>query len=149
MRPSREDWTELRERLRYYVGRRADPPHAGQVGYAEKLEYLALMWGLVIMAVTGLALWFEGFVLRFLPKSFTDVATVIHFYEAVLATLAILVWHFYFVIFDPVVYPMDPAWLTGRSAPGRAAERTPAVRAPAVRRTEEPPADPPASRAAP
>jgi hypothetical protein len=48
---------------------------------------------------------------------------VIHFYEAVLATLAILVWHFYAVFFDPVVYPMDPAWLSGRSAPGRALER--------------------------
>jgi hypothetical protein len=53
----------------------------------------------------------------------TDVATVIHFYEGVLASLAILVWHFYFVIFDPLVYPMDTAWWTGRSVPGRAQER--------------------------
>jgi hypothetical protein len=52
-----------------------------------------------------------------------DVATVVHFYEAVLATLAIVVWHFYFVIFDPLVYPMDTAWLTGREAPGRTLER--------------------------
>ena len=37
----------------------------------------------------------------------------IHFYEAMLASLAILVWHFYMVIFDPVVYPMDLSWLTG------------------------------------
>ncbi len=53
---------------------------------------------------------------------------MIHFYEAVLATLAIVVWHFYFVLFDPVVYPMDTAWLTGREAPGRAAEREPAAK---------------------
>jgi Ni/Fe-hydrogenase subunit HybB-like protein len=45
----------------------------------------------------------------------------------VLATLAILVWHFYFVIFDPLVYPMDTAWLTGREVPGRTLERSEAA----------------------
>jgi hypothetical protein len=40
----------------------------------------------------------------------------VHFYEAILATLSILVWHFYMVIFDPEVYPMDLAWLTGRAS---------------------------------
>ncbi len=75
------------------------------------------------MSITGFLLWFDDLVLRWFPKWVTDVATVIHFYEAVLASLAILVWHFYFVIFDPVVYPMDTAWLTGRECPGRAAER--------------------------
>jgi hypothetical protein len=44
-----------------------------------------------------------------------DFAVTVHFYEAVLATLAILVWHLYTVIFDPDVYPMDTAWLTGFS----------------------------------
>jgi hypothetical protein len=44
-----------------------------------------------------------------------DVAGALHFYEALLATLAIVVWHFYSVIFDPEVYPLDPAWLTGYS----------------------------------
>ena len=42
-----------------------------------------------------------------------DVATTFHYYEAILACLAIVVWHFYFVIFDPDIYPMNPAWLTG------------------------------------
>jgi hypothetical protein len=35
------------------------------------------------------------------------------FYEACLATLAIVVWHFYFIIFSPSAYPMNTAWLTG------------------------------------
>ena len=123
MRPTREDWREFRERLAWYVGRRAEPPRAAWVGYPEKMEYLALMWGIAIMMITGFLLWFENLTLRWLPTSVVNVATVIHFYEAVLATLAILVWHFYFVIFDPVVYPMDRAWLSGRSPAGRAQER--------------------------
>ena len=43
-----------------------------------------------------------------------DVATTIHFYEAILACLAILVWHFYHVIFDPNIYPLNWACWNGK-----------------------------------
>ena len=122
-RPRLADLHEFRERLAFFLGRRPRPPKAPWVGYPEKMEYLAVVWGTAVMAVTGFMLWFENVTLAWLPKVAIDVATVIHLYEAALATLAIVVWHFYLVIFDPVVYPMDPAWLTGRSAPGRSAER--------------------------
>jgi len=49
-----------------------------------------------------------------LPRWWLDVATAIHFYEAVLATLAIVVWHFYQVFLDPDVYPMNWAWYDGK-----------------------------------
>ena len=53
--------------------------------------------------------------MRFLPKAWLDVATSVHFYEALLATLAIVVWHFYSIIFDPDIYPLNTAFLTGYS----------------------------------
>ncbi len=72
-------------------------------------------------------LWANNLVMRLLPKLWLDVATSIHFYEAVLATLAIVVWHFYSVIFDPDVYPLNTAFLTGYSVkkdePARASAR--------------------------
>jgi cytochrome b subunit of formate dehydrogenase len=123
MRPGRRDWRELRERMAWALGRRREPPRSAWVSYPEKLEYLALLWGIAVMAVTGFALWANDWALRWLPKWVMDLATTIHFYEAVLASLAIVVWHLYFVIFDPVVYPMDKAWITGRSHPGREEER--------------------------
>ena len=49
-----------------------------------------------------------------LARWWVDVATAIHFYEAILATLAILVWHFYQVFFDPDVYPMNWARWDGK-----------------------------------
>lgn len=127
MRPTRDDARELRERLRWYLGLRADMPRSPALGYAEKIEYLALAWGTVVMAVTGFILWFSTWSLTYLPAWVRDLATVVHFYEAVLATLAIVVWHFYFVIFDPLVYPMDTTWITGREAPGRTLERSESV----------------------
>jgi hypothetical protein len=48
------------------------------------------------------------------PKWVSDAATAVHWYEALLATFSILIWHFYLVIFDPMVYPMDTAWLDGK-----------------------------------
>ena len=123
MRPEREDFIELKERVLYFMGRRKTPPEAPWLGYGEKAEYLAVIWGTVLMGVTGVMLWVEDLVLRWLPSWTLDVATAVHFYEAILASLAILVWHFYAVIFDPAVYPMDPAWLSGRSAPARERER--------------------------
>jgi len=119
-------WADLRHFLRmiaYYLGLRGERPGSGKFSYIEKAEYWAFLWGSVLMAVTGLPLWFENATLRYFPKWLTDVATTIHFYEAVLATLAILVWHLYWVIFDPDVYPMDRSWWTGHAPPAREAER--------------------------
>ena len=49
-----------------------------------------------------------------LPRWWLDIATAIHFYEAILASLAMVVWHFYQVFLDPDVYPMNWAWWDGK-----------------------------------
>lgn len=123
MRPGLEDFRELKHRLLYYFGVVKEPPAGVKLGYIEKSEYLAFLWGMAIMGVTGLLLWFESVSLRWLPTWALDASTAVHFYEAVLATLAILVWHLYWVIFDPAVYPMDWSWLTGHEPPARTLER--------------------------
>ncbi len=90
-------------------------PHHPQrfFNFAEKAEYWALIWGSFVMVITGIMLIFSTAVLHFLPKVWLDLAQVIHLYEAILATLAIVVWHFYWVIFDPHEYPMNTTWLLG------------------------------------
>ena len=55
--------------------------------------------------------------MRVFPKWLFDVVTAVHFYEAILACLAILLWHAYFTIFDPDEYPMKWTWVTGKSSP--------------------------------
>lgn len=102
--------------LLFNMGLRATPPPPRRFNYVEKAEYWALVWGSFVMIITGAMLIFTETVLRTLPKVWHDVAQVIHFYEAVLATLAIVVWHFYWVIFDPNEYPMNPSWLIGKKA---------------------------------
>ncbi|MBD3287747.1 DUF4405 domain-containing protein [candidate division KSB1 bacterium] len=112
--PKVKDVTDVIHMFKYYFGLSKDKPKFERYNYIEKAEYWALIWGTVVMSLTGFILWFENISLRYFPKWITDVSTVIHFYEAVLATLAILVWHFYFQFFDPHVYPMNTTCVTGK-----------------------------------
>lgn len=124
-RKLREHWKEMLPRLRdireastnmaYNLGLRKTKPYRSPHSYIEKAEYWAVVWGSAVMVVTGVMLWANNLMLSMLPKSWLDIATSIHFYEAVLATAAIVIWHFYTVIFDPEVYPLDTAFLTGTS----------------------------------
>ncbi|HWR16547.1 MAG TPA: cytochrome b/b6 domain-containing protein [Terriglobales bacterium] len=114
MLPVPKDATDIVENLRYYLGLGGKPAHFHRFTYGEKMEYWALVWGTFVMASTGLMLWFKVGFGNLVPRWWLDVATAIHFYEAILATLAIVVWHFYQVIFDPDVYPMNWAWYDGK-----------------------------------
>lgn len=102
------------QQIAFYLGKRNDPPRFDRYDYTEKMEFWALIWGVIIMAVTGLILWFPILSFEYLPKWAIDIAELIHYYEAILATLAIVVWHFFFVIFHPEEYPMSITWLNGR-----------------------------------
>ena len=114
MFPRWKDVTDLMGNFGYYLGVRKTKPKIARFGYAEKAEYWAVIWGTIIMGLTGLMIWFKIGVFGFLPRWWIDIALAVHFYEAVLATLAIIVWHFYHVIFDPDVYPANLAFLDGR-----------------------------------
>lgn len=114
MAPRFKDARDVVQNFGYYLGLKVAKPKIARFGYAEKAEYWAVVWGTVIMGLTGLMIWFKLGVFRFLARWWIDIALAVHFYEAVLATLAIIVWHFYHVIFDPDVYPINFAFYDGR-----------------------------------
>ena len=99
--------------LGYLTGKNKEHVKFGRFSYIEKMEYWAVAWGTVVMGITGGVLWFENTFLKIINTSGMDIATTIHYYEAILASLAILVWHFYFVFFNPDVFPMSKAWYKG------------------------------------
>lgn len=66
------------------------------------------------MGITGFILWFPTIVGNWAPTWLIKVSELIHFYEAILATLAIVVWHWFFVIFHPREYPMSLTWIDGK-----------------------------------
>ncbi|MBI4342628.1 MAG: cytochrome b/b6 domain-containing protein [Candidatus Omnitrophica bacterium] len=115
--PRRLDLVQPFQMLAYYLGWRRERPVFARYSYIEKAEYWALVWGSIIMTITGALMTWASWTLRIFPKWFFDVVAAIHYYEAILACLAILVWHFYFVTFDPDEYPMKWTWITGLPSP--------------------------------
>ena len=120
--PVPRDASDVLRTMTYYLGFSSDRPTFARFNYAEKAEYWALVWGLIVMASTGIMLWAKVFFGNLLPRWWLDVATAIHLYEAILATLAIVVWHFYQVFLDPDVYPMNWAWWDGKMSAEHYAE---------------------------
>lgn len=109
----KKDITDVFGTIKYYLGKAKSKPKYGRFSYIEKSEYWALVWGNIVMGATGVVLWFNNAFLPILSSFGMEVATAIHFYEAILASLAIVVWHFYFVIYNPEVYPLNKAFITG------------------------------------
>jgi cytochrome b subunit of formate dehydrogenase len=114
MLPKFHDFKDFVQRILFNLGLSKKTPRFKRFSYIEKAEYWALIWGTVVMIITGILLWFDNFFIQFFPKGFLDVALVVHYYEAILATLAVAIWHFYSTVFSPQVYPMNPSWLTGK-----------------------------------
>jgi formate dehydrogenase gamma subunit len=125
MLPRRKDAIDVWANLRYLMGLSKNRPLFDRFGYIEKAEYWALIWGVVIMAATGIVMWFDNYFIGLFTKLGWDISRTIHFYEACLATLAIVVWHFYFVLFSPDVYPMSTSWLTGKISEEEMAQEHP------------------------
>ncbi len=111
--PVYQDVTDAIKVMKYNLGFSKEKPMFGRFSYIEKSEYWALVWGTVVMAATGTIMWLDNTFLGLLGKLWWDVARTIHYYEAWLATLAIVVWHFYFVIFNPDSYPLNLAFWKG------------------------------------
>jgi cytochrome b subunit of formate dehydrogenase len=109
----KSDLTDVFSAVKYLIGNQEERPRLGRFSYIEKAEYWAVIWGTVVMGATGTVLWFQNYFLPVINVSGMDIATAVHWYEAILASLAILVWHFYFVFLNPDVTPMNKAWYTG------------------------------------
>ncbi|MFZ2322737.1 MAG: cytochrome b/b6 domain-containing protein [Ignavibacteriaceae bacterium] len=111
--PTLKDFTDAIGVAKFNLGISKQKPKLDRFSYVEKAEYWALVWGTIVMSLTGLLMWIYIDYIGVFSKIDWDIARTIHFYEAWLAFLAIVIWHFYFVIFNPDIYPMSLAWFKG------------------------------------
>lgn len=112
--PRPRDVKDLFIQIKYFLGRAKEHARFGRFSYIEKFDYWAVYWGCVIMIGSGAMLWFQDTVLLFLPKYILDIAKEAHSDEALLATLAIIIWHFYNVHLNPERFPGSLTWWHGR-----------------------------------
>lgn len=110
MLPGLQDAKDAWASLRYNLGFQRHRPQMGRYTFEEKMEYWAFVWGAVVMGATGFLMWNPITATKFLPGEFIPAAKAAHGGEAVLAVLAIIIWHFYGVHFKH----FNKAMWTGR-----------------------------------
>ena len=91
MIPTIQDARDFVSNMLYLLGVKDKQPEFDRFSYKHKFEYLALIAGTTLMSVTGVLLWTE----QLWNKFYIDIATLVHQMEAILAGLAIIVWHLY------------------------------------------------------
>lgn len=97
MMPLIQDAQHVIQDIAYFLGMRKHRAYYERYNYAEKMEYLAVVWGTVLMGLTGFIMWNPIITTQFLPGQVVPAAKAAHGGEAILAVLAIIVWHFYHV----------------------------------------------------
>jgi formate dehydrogenase subunit gamma len=112
--PIPKDAKDLVLNVKHFLGKNPERPKFDRFSYIEKFDYWAVYWGCVIMIGSGLILWFEEIAMKYLPKYWVDIAHEAHSDEALLATLAIVIWHFYNVHFNPDRFPGTLMWWHGK-----------------------------------
>lgn len=137
MMPTLEDFRHLLQDLGYYFGLRKHKAYYGRYNYAEKMEYLAVVWGTLIMGITGFMMWNPIATARLLPGEYIPASKAAHGGEALLAVLAIIIWHFYHVH----LRHFNKSMFTGKLTREEMAEEHPAELA-AIENGESPPAPP-------
>jgi cytochrome b subunit of formate dehydrogenase len=95
MVPGIKDGKDAVQSFLYNLGFAKEAPKMPRYNFTEKMEYLAMLWGFIAMGLTGFMLWNPIATTRILPGEFIPAAKVAHGLEAVLAVLAIILWHFY------------------------------------------------------
>ncbi|MBI2569807.1 MAG: cytochrome c3 family protein [Candidatus Schekmanbacteria bacterium] len=128
MVPTRRDFTESLASIRYSLGLATRRPLWGRYDFRQKFEYWGMVLGSMVMIVTGFTLYFPTFFARYLPGEFIPAAKTAHSYEAMMALLVIIVWHFYCAHLRPEVFPVDASIFTGKISEARMEEEHPLER---------------------
>ena len=109
---NRQDLRDFAATIKWFVGRGPKPQY-GRWTYWEKFDYMAVFWGVGVIGLSGLILWFPEIFTRFMPGWLINVAQIIHSDEALLAVGFIFTIHFFNTHFRPEAFPMDTVIFTG------------------------------------
>lgn len=109
---NRQDLRDFIATIKWFIGKGPKPAY-GRWTYWEKFDYMAVFWGVAVIGLSGLVLWFPEMFSKMLPGWFVNVATIIHSDEALLAVGFIFTIHFFNTHFRPEAFPMDTVIFTG------------------------------------
>ena len=110
------NWQDLKDivlMFRWFFGQ-ASRPKFDHFTYWEKFDYWAPFWGMMIIGISGLMLWFPSVTASYLPGWVFNVAAIVHGEEAFLAAVFLFTVHFFNNHFRPDKFPQDITMFTGK-----------------------------------
>jgi cytochrome b subunit of formate dehydrogenase len=110
--PSIQDLCDFWAHAKWFLGR-GEKPQWDRWTYWERFDYLAVFWGVAVIGLSGLVLWFPVVFTKFLPGWLINIAIVIHSDEALLAAGFIFAFHFFNTHFRLDRFPMDTVIFSG------------------------------------
>jgi cytochrome b subunit of formate dehydrogenase len=111
--PNLQDLRDFVAHQKWFFGK-GDKPQFDRWTYWEKFDYMAVFWGVAVIGLSGLIMWFPESFTTLLPGWMINIALVIHSDEALLAAGFIFTFHFFNVHFRLEKFPMDPIIFSGR-----------------------------------
>jgi cytochrome b subunit of formate dehydrogenase len=111
--PNLQDVKDWWHHQLWFFGK-AERPQFDKWTYWEKFDYMAVFWGVAVIGLSGLVMWFPEFFTRFFPGWIINVALIVHSDEALLAAGFIFTFHFFNVHFRPEKFPIDSVIFSGR-----------------------------------
>jgi cytochrome b subunit of formate dehydrogenase len=97
MFPTWQDVRDAYQMLKYLLFLSDEKPEFGKYNFEQKVTYWFLFFGIGIMGISGLMLWFPEQVTRVIPGGIIPAAKFAHSTEAVVAGIFIVLWHFFHV----------------------------------------------------
>lgn len=110
--PRWQDLKDIIAHFKWFFGR-GPKPKFDRFTYWEKFDYMAVFWGVTVIGLSGLVMWYPETFSRFLPGWSINVAHIIHSDEALLAAGFIFTFHFFNSHFRPEKFPYDAVMFSG------------------------------------
>lgn len=107
-----KDLTNIVGNLRF-LHDRGPRPDFDRFTYWEKFDYFAEIWGLLVIGLSGLAMWFPARAAEYFPGWIVNAALIFHSYEGLLAMGFLFSIHFFNTHLRPDVFPVDPVIFSG------------------------------------
>lgn len=124
MVPRLKDITDFIGNMKWFLWL-GPKPKFDRYAYWDKVDYWAVFWGMGIIGLSGYAMWFPQFFVKFIPGSWLNIALLIHGEEAILAVGFIFTIHYFNTHLRPQNFPMDLTIFTGRQTEQELKERHP------------------------
>ncbi|MCF7957200.1 MAG: cytochrome b/b6 domain-containing protein [Phycisphaerae bacterium] len=124
---SPRDFMQMGHQIIYLLCLTKTRPKWGRFSLEEKFEYFGVLWGTILLGVTGLIMWDDSFTSRYLPGRVLTVSYLIHSFESYLALLHVGIVHLAGVLLSPAAFPCSPAMFSGNTPIEELAESHPAM----------------------